>query len=155
MVDRLGDGATHDCGRAEHAVEARHRDHFNDRRNPSALRPNAPGERAAPFGLARGVGDVAHLAFQANELDAVLRAVGQPARREETGEPLRRLRESQERVAHWRRNEKLVADDLVHAIARRRCLVSFSRRSEPPCFSVIAMPMVRPVFSAARTLRGS
>ena len=36
-----------------------------------------------------------------------------------------------------------------------RATVVFARTSEPPCFSVIAMPQSAPAFSAAGTSRGS
>ena len=113
MVDRLGDRAAHAGGGADHAVEARHRDHFDDGGNAPTLRADAIAERAAPFGLAGGVGDIAHLAFEANELDRVFASVGAPARREEAGEPRRGLREHQERIAHRRGDEELVTGDFV------------------------------------------
>ncbi len=34
-------------------------------------------------------------------------------------------------------------------------VVVLARTSEPPCFSVMDMPMVQPVFSVAGTFRGS
>ena len=37
----------------------------------------------------------------------------------------------------------------------RSAMLCVWRRSEPPCFSVIAMPTVTPVLSAARVWRGS
>jgi hypothetical protein len=87
------------------------------------LGTDAPGERAAPFGFARGVRDIAHLALEPHDLDRVLRAVRPPARREKAGEAARRLGEGQEGVAHRRRDEELVADKLVglaHRVAADR-----------------------------------
>ena len=64
------------------------------------------------------------------------------------------LGEDEEGVAHRRRAEPLVAGELVlGARARRRsaagAVVVLARTSEPPCFSVIAIP-----HSAPRLLGG-
>ena len=73
--------------------------------------------------------------------------------------PGRRLGQHEKGVAHRRRNEVLVADEIVQAPGpwgpTGMAVVVLVRTSEPPCFSVIAMPMVRPCFSATGTLRGS
>ena len=55
---------------ADHAIEARHRDHLDDRAHAAALLADHPRERAAQLGLARRVRDVAHLALQAQQLQA-------------------------------------------------------------------------------------
>ncbi len=115
MVDRLSCRHPHAGRGADHAVEARHRDHFDDRRDAPAFRANHPAERAAQLRLARGVGDVAHLALEPHDLQRVLGSIGAPARREKAGEAAGRLREHEKRVAHRRRNEELVADELVSA----------------------------------------
>ena len=88
---------------------------------PCSSATYARSQRAAPFGLAGGIiRGVAHLALQPNELDSVFRSVGAPARREETGQPAFRLCEHEKRIAHRRRDEELVAGDLVLPIPYRR-----------------------------------
>ena len=61
----------------------------------------------------------------------------------------RGLRERQERVRHRRRAEPFVAGQRVArpSPGRRPARVVLARTSEPPCFSVIAIPMVAPAFS--------
>ena len=72
-----------------------------------------PAERAAQLRLARRVGDIAHLALEADDLQRVLRSVGPPAGNEKTREAARRLGQHEKRVAHRRRDEELVADEFV------------------------------------------
>ena len=109
------------------------------------------GQRAAELDLARGVGAVAELVLQALQLEArVARAVGQHARQREAGDALVGLREDEEEVAHRRAAEPLVAGELPPAVvAPRSARVVLARTSEPPCFSVIAMPHSALAFSAA------
>ena len=113
MVDRLRDRRPHARGRADHAVEAGHRHHLEDGRDAPPFRPDHPAERAAQLRLARGIGDIAHLALQADDLQRVLGPVRAPARHEEAGEAAGRLGEHEKGVAHRRRDEVLVADELV------------------------------------------
>ncbi len=123
MVERLRRRHAHAGRGADHAVEARRRHHFEDRRDAAPLRADPPAERAAPFGLARGVGDIAHLALEPHDLNRVLDAVGAPARGEKTGQAAGRLSERQKGVAHRRRDEELVADEFVsltHRVAADR-----------------------------------
>ena len=67
------------------------------------------------------------------------------ARHEEAREPVRRLREHEERIRHRRRAEPLLP---VERRTRRRRpaarAVVFARTSEPPCRSVIAIPQSAP-----------
>ena len=109
-----------------------------------------PAERAAQLRLARSVRDIAHLALEANDLQRVLRSVRSPAGHEKTRQAPRRLRQHEERVAHRRRDEELVADEFVSlpppSAPTGMARVVLARTSEPPCFSVIAMPIVTPCF---------
>ena len=113
VVQRL----RHRCALAgrgtDHAIEARHRHHLDDGANATTFLAHHPRQRAAQLGLARRVRDVAHLALQSQHLHRVLAAVGPPTRQQEARQPAGRLRQHQERIAHRRRDEILVADELV------------------------------------------
>ncbi len=103
---------------------------------------------------------VAELVLQALDVEGVAAAVGQDARHQEAGQALVGLGEHEEEVGHRRRAEPLVAGQLV--LRRRRPLrsagratVVLARTSEPPCFSVIAMPAIAEPFSLGGISRGS
>ena len=120
----------HARGRAEHAVEARVVDHLDDRRHAAALLADHPRPGAVELDLAGGVGAVAELVLQALDAEAVAAAVGQDARQQEARQPAVGLREHQERVAHRRRAEPLVAGELV--LGARSAAVQ--RRARPWCW---------------------
>ena len=112
----------HRRGRPEHAVEARVVDHLDDRRHTASLLADEPRPRGLELDLARRVRAVAELVLQPLDVEAVARAVRQHARDEEAREAAFRLRQHEERVAHRRRAEPLVARQLVLAVAERpRC----------------------------------
>ncbi len=85
---------------ADHAVEARHRDHLDDRAHAAAFLADHPRERAAQLGLARRVRDVAHLALQAQHLQRILGAVGPPARQQEARQARRGACASTRNASH-------------------------------------------------------
>ena len=113
MVDRLAGRHPQPRRGAEHAIETRQGDHFDDRRHAAAFLADHPGESAAQLGFAGGVGGVGAFFLQPQHLHRVFFAVGPPARQQETGQAARRLRQGQEKVAHRRRNEKLVSDQFI------------------------------------------
>jgi len=113
VVQGLAQRHAHAARGADHAVEAGHGHHFDDGRHAAPFLAHHPGQGAAQFGFAGGVGGVAHLLFQALHLHRVLAAVRPPARQQEARESARRLRQHQEGVAHRRRDEELVAHQLV------------------------------------------
>ena len=65
------------------------------------------------FDFAARIRLVAKLVLQALDADCIDAAVGQPARQKEAAQPRTCLREHEERVAHRRREEPLVADEAV------------------------------------------
>ena len=95
------------------AVEPRVVDHLDDRaaRRGPPRRPSAP--RRLELDLAGRVRAVAELVLEPLDVDRVALAVGREARQEEAGDAALGLREHEERVAHRRRAEPLVAGDLV------------------------------------------
>ena len=116
MVKRLQRGLPHQAGRAGQAVEPRQRHHLEDRRDAAPFVADALAPRAGELDLARRVAPVAELVLQALQADRVARAVGPEARQQEAGDAAFGLREHQPRVAHRRREEPLVADQLVAAV---------------------------------------
>ena len=120
---RLGDGAPHERGRAQHAVEAGHGDHLDDGRHATALFADHPGQGAAILDFAGGVRPVAQLVLQALDVEHIAGAVRQDARHHEAGHPARRLGEHEEDVVHRGRGEPLVPVQGVLTVHRRRtCL---------------------------------
>src|SRR3546814_16978709 len=81
-------------------------DHLDDRRDAAPLGPEPLRQRAMIFDLRRGVRAIAHLVLEAHDAEPrVARAVGQPARDEEAGEPAFGIGAGQERIAHRRHAE--------------------------------------------------
>ena len=132
VVGRLRHRPSHQRRRAEHAVEPGLHDHLEDRGDAAPLLADERRRRALQRDLGRRVGAVPELVLQALEPNAVALAVLGHARDEEAREPVRRLREHEERVAHRRRAEPLVA---VERPRRRRRAARGScwrgRRSRP------------------------
>ena len=143
-------------GRADHAVEARHRHHLDDGAHAAALRrrPSRPARRAARSRWRRWrrcpsccfrrricIGVLAcRRAASAAAGSTTARPAPAPApgrrrtsapRRSTCGRPVRRPGPARSRPAGTAR-------------------VVLARTSEPPCFSVIAMPMVMPCFCVGR-----
>ena len=125
VVERRHDPGAVAGGRADHAVEAGVVDHLDDRRHAAPLLADHARPGAAELDLAGGVGAVAELVLEALDVEGVALAVGGPARHQEAGDPRLGLGEDEESVAHRRRAEPLVADQLVlragpAAVQRRR-----------------------------------
>ena len=154
-MDRGGDRRAHPAGAADHAVEPGVVDHLDDRRHAAALFADHPRPGAAELDLGGCVRAVAELVLEALDVDPVALAVRSEARHEEAGEAALGLREDEERVAHRRRHEPLVAGQLVlragAAAVQRRGDRRVGRTSEPPCFSVMPMPQSAPALSGAGT----
>ncbi len=87
--------------------------HLDDGAHAAALLADAPREGLCELDLRRRIRAVAELVLQPLEMQAVDRAVRAEARHQETGQPARRLRQHQERVAHRRRHEPFVPGDGV------------------------------------------
>jgi hypothetical protein len=152
----LGHALAHDGRGAEHAVEPGVVDHLDDGAHAPALVADELAPGVEQLDLARRVGPVAELVLEPLDADGVAAAVGEPARHEEAGEPAGGLGQHQEGVGHRRRAEPLVAGEAVGAVGgRASAVVVLARTSEPPCFSVMAMPQVAPAFSAGRAVGGS
>ena len=101
---------------------------------------------------------VAQLVLQAVELDGVALSIRRDAWDEEAGQPARRLREREKAVRHRGGAEPFVAAKAVGPSGRLpsgSARVALARTSLPPCFSVIAMPSVTPVFPAIGRKAGS
>src|SRR5439155_13861036 len=115
VMRRLRDRLPHAGGGADHAVEPRVVHHLDDGGHTAPFVPDETGPRAVELDLGRRVGPVPELVLEALEPERVPRAVGPPAREEEAREAALRLRQDEEHVAHRRREEPLVAGQLVLA----------------------------------------
>ena len=100
---------------------------------------------------------VPSLSFSRSDPEALVAgAVGEPSWQQEAGQPARRLGQDQERVAHRMRAEPLVAGQLVRPTASTgSARVVLARTSEPPCFSVMAIPQSAAVSGSTDVSRGS
>jgi hypothetical protein len=151
VVQRQAQRLAHQAAGAQGAVQPRQRAHGQDLRHAAAFSPTSQASRQE-LDLGAGVGLVAQLVLQALDAQALRRAVGQHARQEEARQAARRLRQHQEGVAHRRRHEPLVAGQAVArapgVVPSGSACVVLARTSEPPCFSVMPMPMVTPGLSA-------
>ena len=87
--------------------------HLDDGGHAASLVAHEPRPGAVELDLAGRVRPVAELVLEALDVEAVARAVGQPARQEEAREPALDVREDEEGIAHRRRAEPLVPGDLV------------------------------------------
>ncbi len=139
---------------AQHAVQARVADHLDDRRHAAAGLADELAPHAVQLDLRAGVGPVAELVLQALDADRVALAVGQQARHGEarwggwgpipsgpasgTGRSSARCRTTCGRRAGSRRRRP------------RAAVVMLARTSEPPCFSVMAMPTIAPGLSRSQ-----
>ena len=105
---------------------------------PRPSSPSRPRGRAAELDLARRERAGAELVLQPLQLEAGA------ALDDEAGEPARRLGQDEEHGAHRVRAEPLVAGQLVVPSPAGSARVVPARTSEPPCFSVIAIPHSAP-----------
>ena len=102
--------------------------------------------RAVQLDLARRVGAVAELVLQALEVHRVARAVGQDPRQREARQALVGVCARTRKRSHIgaEQNHLWPVSVVLARPARRRrparATVVFARTSEPPCFSVIAIP---------------
>ncbi|MNZ47030.1 hypothetical protein D3C78_647320 [compost metagenome] len=71
VVRRLGQGLAHQRAGADHAIETGHGHHFDDGRHPAAFLTNHPGQGAAEFHFAGGIGTVAELVLQTLNVELV------------------------------------------------------------------------------------
>ena len=119
------------------------------RRSSRTPRPGSPTRHAtAPSSSisAEAFDRLPSLSLSRCSRTRVAGAVGQHPGQQEAGEPPGRLREHEERVRHRGGAEPLVAGEPVRpapswsAAAARTARVVPARTSEPPCFSVIAIP---------------
>ena len=156
---RVGDAPAHAGGGADHAVQARVADHLDDRRHAAAGLADELRPGAVQLDLARGVGAVAELVLQALQVQRVARAVGQDPRQREAGDALAAACARTRNRSHIGAEQNHlwpVSSYSPSAAARSgRATVVFARTSEPPCFSVIAMPHSALAFAPARRRTGS
>ena len=133
--------------------------HFDDGADAAAFLAEHDGVQVVEFDLGAGIGLVAALVLQPLQLQPVARPVRQPAGGQEAGQAAFRLRQRQEQVAHRHGEEPFVPGDQIGragpaADRAGRAVVMVARRSDPPCFSVIAMPTVAPLLCSAYRRRG-
>ncbi len=115
-MHRLRQRRPHQPGRADGAIEPGVIAHLDDGRDAAPLLADQLREGALEFDFARGVRLVAELVFQPVDAHGIARAVRRPARHQEAGKPLGRLREHEEGVAHRRRHEPFVAVETECAV---------------------------------------
>ena len=119
VVHRLRHRLPHQPGRADAAVEPGVVAHLDDGRDAAALLADQLGIGAVEFHFAGGVRLVAELVLEPVDVQRVALAVRREARQQEAAQALRRLRQHQERVAHRRRHEPLVAVQPERTVAGR------------------------------------
>ena len=145
---------------AEHAVQPRALHHVDDRPDAAARLADEQAHRPVELDLGRRVRAVAQLVLEPLDAEDVAHAAGQHPRHEEAGQPLVErsapgMGEHEEAVRHRRGAEPLVPRELVAVAAHVLAGVVPARTSEPPCFSVIAMPISALPFSSFGSSRGS
>jgi len=114
VMRRLLDRLAHPGRGAEHAVEPRVHDRFEDRPDAAPLLSDERRLRTRELDLRGRVGAVAELVLESPDAEAL------PAREQEAGEPGRCLREDEEGVRRGRRAEPLLAVEDVPAAGGRR-----------------------------------
>ena len=145
VMNRLHQRLAHQRGGAEHAVEPRERDHLEDGGHAAALLADEPGD-AHPGTRPRreALLQSPSLSFRRWMRTRVALPVGQQARQQEAGQARRppapapgaRRTSAPRRTTCARRSSWLPSPT-----GRSRGVVLL-RTSEPPCFSVMPMPMV-------------
>ena len=113
VVDRLGQSLPHQSGRADCEVESRQVCHLDDGADTAPLLAQHDGMEPVELDLAAGIRLVAALVFKPLQLEPVAAAVGEPSGRQEAGQALVSLRQSQEQVAHRHREEPLVSGEEI------------------------------------------
>ena len=160
VVERLRDAGAVAGGGADHAVEAGVVDHLDDRRHAAALLADHARPGAAELDLAGGVGAVAELVLE--PLDVEARCARRRASSAASGS--RRCRTRSGRGRGRRRTSAPSRTTCgrrarTRRRGRRRSAASpsvvLARTSEPPCFSVIAIPQRAPRLRSAGSERSS
>ena len=132
VMQRLRHAEAHPRRRADAAVEPRVAHHLDDGRHAAPLFADERGPGAVELDLARRVRAVAELVLQRWMCIVFCTPSGAPARHQEARQPALGLRQRQERVAHRRRAEPLVPDELaVVALAWSRAWCWRARRCRP------------------------
>src|ERR1700739_3246202 len=114
-MDRLRDALAHESRRADGVVEAGIDAPLENRGNPTALFRDQQSVGVVELDLARGVRAIAAFVLEALETPSIDTAVGLKARHQEARQPARRLRQDQERIAHRRGKEPLLAAEAIFA----------------------------------------
>ena len=159
MVERLGDGAAHQGGGGDRAVEPGMRHHLDDGRDAAAFLADQAG-RARPSNSTslEAFERLPSLSFRRWKWSALTVSSGRKRGTRKHDRPPGRLREDEEAVAHRRGHEPLVAGDAVGAplpSPSGSARVVLARTSVPPWRSVIPMPMVAADFLASGRKRWS
>ncbi|MNG99025.1 hypothetical protein D3C79_581850 [compost metagenome] len=113
VMSRLGQRLAHQGTGADHAVETGHRHHLDDGRHAASLLANHPRQGPAELDFAGGIGAVAELVLQALDVELVAVVIRAMTGQQEAAEALVGLRQGEERIAHRRRTEPLVPDQLI------------------------------------------
>ncbi len=119
MVGGLSHRLPHQSGRANGEVEPGIMVHLQARANAMTGFADEMPNGAAEFDFRRRVRLVAGFVLQPLNLQPVPRSVREPASDDETRDPFLGLRERQENVGVWDREEPLVADERPRAVAVR------------------------------------
>ncbi len=116
MIQRLGQRLTHHARRADHAVEAGQRDHFQNGRHAAPLLPYQPSGGTEELDFGGGVAPVTELVLEPLDPHRIQRAVRQHPGQQEAADALAGLGQHQMGVAHGRGEEELVPHQPVAAI---------------------------------------
>ena len=143
VIERQRQRLAHQPGGADGEIEPRQMRVAQDLADAVALLADQPRQRVVILDLARGVGAVAALVLQALDADGVARPVRQEARHEEARHAGLRPRQREEAVATPAPRRTTCGPSagrraLSRVVSAKRAVVCVWRRSEPPCFSVMA-----------------
>ena len=153
VMQRLRQARAHQAGRGDRAIQPRQLHHLDDGADALALLADAPGIGAVNSTSDEALERLPSLSFSRWNCIALTEPSGAKARHEETGQPLLRLRQHQEGVAHRRRHEPFVAGDpIAIAVALGARHVGCARRCRPASRSCPCRASCRASSTTARSV---
>ena len=119
MPKGLHERGSHTARRTKNTIITCVLHHIDDGPHTAAGLTKLPGPGIVVFNFGGRVRPVAELVLQPHDLYPVARAIRTPARDQETGQPIIRIGQRQERIAHRRGAKPFVAGQEVGAVAVR------------------------------------
>ncbi len=149
MMDRLVQARAHHARDADHDVEACVMRHFNEGRDAAAGLAHKPCLRAVIFDFRGRVRSIATLVLEALDPKGLRVPSGSDrgTKKQVTPSP---VLASVKNASLMGAEQNHLWPSRLHVSPDFMAVDCTARRSEPPCFSVIAMPIVAPAFSSTR-----